>query len=48
MQIEIVQFSTDADSIGEVICSRARTVNAVAVVMASHNKVSPVPSLRLV
>ena len=40
IQIEIVRFSTDNDSIGEVLCKRAEAVNAVAVVMASHNKVT--------
>lgn len=39
MQIEIVHFSTDNDSIGEVLCARAKTLNAVVVIMASHNKV---------
>jgi len=37
-KIEIVRFSTDNDSIGEVLCKRAQALNAVAVVMASHNK----------
>ena len=39
-QIEIVRFSTDNDSIGEVLCRRAEAVDAVAVIMASHNKVA--------
>jgi len=39
MQVEIVRFSTDNDSIGEVLCKRAQALNACAVVMASHNKV---------
>lgn len=46
MQIEIVRFSTDNDSIGEVLCKRAEAVNAVAVIMASHNKV-PDPAVAL-
>ena len=39
LQVEIVRFSTDNDSIGEVLCKRAQALNACAVVMASHNKV---------
>ncbi len=39
VQVEIVRFSTDNDSIGEVLCKRAQALNACAVVMASHNKV---------
>ena len=34
-----MRFSTDNDSIGEVLCKRAQALKACAVVMASHNKV---------
>ena len=34
-----MRFSTDNDSIGEVLCKRAQALNACAVVMASHNRV---------
>ena len=46
VQIEIVRFNTDNDSIGQVLCKRAQVVNAVAVVMASHNKVPTHPPTR--
>lgn len=37
-KVEIVRFLTDNDSIGEAVCKRASAINAVAIVMASHNK----------
>jgi structural maintenance of chromosome 2 len=37
-KVEIVHFQTDAESVGEVLCARAKDLNAVALVMASHNK----------
>ena len=37
-KVEIVHFSTDADSVGEVVAARAERLNASAVVMAKHNK----------
>eukprot|EP00884_Botryococcus_braunii_P021896 jgi/Botrbrau1/8390/Bobra.0237s0012.1 len=36
--VEIVKFMVDSDSISDVICKRAEELNAVAVVIASHNK----------
>ena len=33
-QVEIVHFQTDAESVGEVLCARAKDLNAVALVMA--------------
>ena len=47
VQIEIVRFNTDNESIGQVLCKRAEVVNAVAVVMASHNKVHAYPLTHL-
>ena len=37
-QMEVVKFATDNDSIGSIICKRAEQINAVAVVLAKHNK----------
>lgn len=37
-KIEIVRFQTDAESVAEVLCARAKDLNTVALVMASHNK----------
>lgn len=37
-QIELVRFATDNDSIGAILCKRAEQLQAVAVVMAKHNK----------
>ena len=39
-QVEISKFSLtdDNDSIGSIICKRAEQINAVAVVLAKHNK----------
>ena len=37
-KVEIVHFSTDADSVGEVVAARAERLNASAVVLAKHSK----------
>ena len=37
-KVEIVHFSTDADSVGEVVAARAERLGASAVVLAKHNK----------
>lgn len=37
-QIELVRYGTGTDAIGEAICKRAEIINAVTVVIASHNK----------
>jgi structural maintenance of chromosome 2 len=36
--MKVVKFATDNDSIGSIICKRAEKINAVAVVLAKHNK----------
>lgn len=37
-KVEIVHFLTDADSIGQAICTRAEKLDAAAVCMAKHQK----------
>ena len=37
-KMKVVKFATDNDSIGSIICKRAEKINAVAVVLAKHNK----------
>ena len=36
--VEVVHFSTDADSVGEVVAARAERLGASAVVVAKHSK----------
>ncbi|KAK9863764.1 hypothetical protein WJX84_004934 [Apatococcus fuscideae] len=37
-KVELCRYLTDNDSIGDVVCKRAEALNAVAVVLQSHNK----------
>ena len=37
-KVEVVHFSTDADSVGEVVAARAERLGATAVVLAKSNK----------
>ena len=37
-KVEIVHFSTDADSVGEVVAARAERLGATAVLLAKSNK----------
>lgn len=34
LQVEVVDFNTDAGAVGEVLCQRAKSLNASALVMA--------------
>lgn len=34
LQVEVIRFDTDAGSVGKVLCTRAKTLDAVAIVMA--------------
>lgn len=43
-QVEIVHFQTDAESVGEVLCARAKDLNAVALVMARQVTCRPLLS----
>lgn len=37
-QMDVVRFETSANSVAEALCQRAGDLDAVALVMASHNK----------
>ena len=39
-KLEMVRFGTGNDAIGEAVCKRAKTIDAAAVVIASHSKVT--------
>jgi nucleotide-binding universal stress UspA family protein len=37
-KLEIIKSAVDSDSVGSLVCKRAEQLNAVAVVLAKHNK----------
>lgn len=41
LQIEVVRFQTDAESVAEALCARAKDLNTVALVMARCPGVHP-------
>jgi hypothetical protein len=43
-QVEVVRFQTDAESVAEVLCARAKDLNAVALVMARQATCRPRPA----